>query len=289
MGDLTQQIDNVARMAPDNERKTERVCDVRQVSKVYFSRAGDVVVALQHISLTISAGEVLAVIGPSGCGKSSLLRILAGLDREFEGDVTWGGNAMSAQESPHRPASAVVFQSDSLLPWLTVEKNVELPLKPLGLDKETRKERVKKQLTVTGLWGFRGSYPHELSGGMRQRAAMARALAMDPFVLLLDEPLAALDAQTRIIMQQELLDLFSSTKPAVLYVTHDIEEAVTLSDRVIVMSARPGRITHVEDVDVERHSDVMATRNTSGFRNTAEKLWAILAQEVGETLSGLTR
>lgn len=275
-------------MARGNEPKTAPVCDVREVSKVYFGKAGDAVVALQHISLTISPGEVLAVIGPSGCGKSSLLRILAGLDRDYDGDVTWG-NAMPAQGGPRRPASATVFQSDSLFPWLTVEKNAELPLKPLGLDEKTRKERVEKHLTLTGLWDFRGSYPHELSGGMRQRAAMARALAMDPLVLLLDEPLAALDAQTRIIMQQELLGLFSSSKPAVLYVTHDIEEAVTLGDWVLVMSARPGRIRHLEDIDIERHSDVMATRNTSGFRETTEKLWAILAQEVGETLSGQTR
>jgi NitT/TauT family transport system ATP-binding protein len=253
-------------------------CSVDDVSKVYFTKTGNSVVAVQHATFEIKKGEIVAVIGPSGCGKSTLLRILAGLDTEFAGTVTWS-------ESNGRPPSATVFQQDSLFPWMTIAQNVALPMKPLGLSAAEKKERVEKYLTLTGLWDFADSYPHELSGGMRQRAAMARALSLDPVLLLLDEPFAALDAQTRIIMQQELLNLFELSPPAVMYVTHDIEEAVTLGHRVIVMSSRPGRIHHIEQIEIDRKPDVMARRNTAAFRETTEKLWSMLASQVGESLS----
>lgn len=256
----------------------EPACSVNDVSKVYFTKSGNSVVAVQHATFKINEGEIVAVIGPSGCGKSTLLRILAGLDTEFAGSVTWS-------KANGRPPSATVFQQDSLLPWMTIFQNVALPMKPLNISESEKKERVEKYLTLTGLWDFANSYPHELSGGMRQRAAMARALSLDPVLLLLDEPFAALDAQTRIIMQQELLNLFELSPPAVMYVTHDIEEAVTLGHRVIVMSSRPGRIHHVEEIQIDRNPDVMARRNTAGFRETTEKLWSMLASEVGESLS----
>ncbi|MQA78851.1 MAG: ATP-binding cassette domain-containing protein [Streptosporangiales bacterium] len=264
------------------------VCELDDLSRVYFGKSGQPVLALNGISTSVRQGEVLAVIGPSGCGKSTLLRVLAGLDRDYEGAVRWHDRGVAGRES-RRLASATVFQADSLFPWRTVGGNVELPLKPLGCDAAERRERSDKYLTMTGLHDFRDAYPHELSGGMKQRAALARALAAEPLLLLLDEPFAALDAQSRLIMQQELLTLFAQTSTTVLYVTHDIEEAVTLADRVLVMTARPGRIRHVQDIDIPRDAPVMSIRATAEFRRLTEDLWSILAAEVGETLTGQTR
>lgn len=277
-----------SRLSQPTEVARAPVCDVQNVSKVYMKKGGEPVVALQQVSLAIHPGEVVAVIGPSGCGKSTLLKILAGLDKEYAGHVAWEPRAGSSDDLK-RPASATVFQSDSLFPWLSVRDNVELPLKPLGLSREEREHRSQKNLTLSGLWDFRDSYPYELSGGMRQRAAMARALATNSLLLLLDEPFAALDAQTRLIMQQELLDLFAKSRPAVMYVTHDIEEAVTLGHRVVVLSARPGRIHHIEPIEIERHDDVMSTRSTAEFRVKAEDLWHMLAAQVGDSLTGQKR
>ncbi|MGH3663466.1 MAG: ABC transporter ATP-binding protein [Micromonosporaceae bacterium] len=282
MSDRLTGADSSPSAAPQ-QAKDRAVCEVADLSRVFFSKSGQPVVALGGISLTVRQGEVLSVIGPSGCGKSSLLRILAGLDAEHEGTVRWHDHESDAAR--RRLASATVFQSDSLFPWLTVRKNVELALKPLGCGAAQRRERSEKYLTMTGLRDFATSYPHELSGGMRQRAALARALAAEPLLLLLDEPFAALDAQTRLIMQQELLSLFQQTPTTVLYVTHDIEEAVTLGNRVLVMTARPGRIRHLREIDVPRHDEVMSTRSTEQFRTVAEQLWTILAEEVGDTLT----
>ncbi|MBO0891569.1 MAG: ABC transporter ATP-binding protein [Acidothermales bacterium] len=264
------------------------MCDVDGLSKVYFGKSGEPVLALNGISATIQQGEVLAVIGPSGCGKSTLLRVLAGLDRDYEGAVHWHDRGASGKRN-RRLASATVFQSESLFPWQTVGGNVELPLKPLGCSAAERRQRSDKYLTMVGLRDFRSAYPHELSGGMKQRAALARALAADPLLLLLDEPFAALDAQSRLIMQQELLTLFAQTSTTVLYVTHDIEEAVTLADRVVVMTARPGRIRHVQRIDIPRDAPVMSVRATAEFRRLTEELWTILAAEVGDTLASQTR
>ncbi|MCW2902619.1 MAG: transporter ATP-binding protein, partial [Streptosporangiaceae bacterium] len=217
---------------------------------------------------------------PSGCGKSTLLRILAGLDKDYQGTIGWQKGATG------RPVSATVFQQDSLFPWLTVGRNVDAALQALGLPRSVRAERTQHYLELTGLGDFRGSYPHELSGGMRQRACFARALATEPLVLLLDEPFAALDAQTRIIMQQELGAILERVSPTVLYVTHDLEEALTVGDRVALMSARPGRISYVLDIDhgATPRGDVMAIRARSDFRQQVGDLWQRLASEVGQTL-----
>ncbi|WFE34613.1 ABC transporter ATP-binding protein [Micromonospora sp. WMMD975] len=269
--------------APAETDGDRTVCELDDLSRVYFGKSGQPVVAIGGMSFQIKEGEVLSVIGPSGCGKSSLLRILAGLDRDYEGTLRWQRQVNDSGR--HRLASATVFQSDSLFPWLTVRRNVELPLKPLGCGAAERRERSQRYLELTGLRDFVDAYPHELSGGMRQRAALARALAAEPLLLLLDEPFAALDAQTRLIMQQELLNVFAKSPTTVLYVTHDIEEAVTLGDRVMVMTARPGRIRHLQEIDVPRHDEVMSTRSTEEFRTVTEQLWTILAEEVGDTLT----
>jgi NitT/TauT family transport system ATP-binding protein len=258
----------------------EIAAEVQHLTKVYFKRSAEPVLALSDVSVELRRRQVLALVGPSGCGKSTLLRILAGLDRDFEGAIRW------EESGKGRPVSATVFQQDSLFPWLTVERNVDVALKALGLPRAQRAERARHHLELTGLGDFRQAYPHELSGGMRQRACFARALATEPLVLLLDEPFAALDAQTRIIMQQELGAILERVSPTVLYVTHDLEEALTVGDRVALMSARPGRISYLLDIDhgSTSRSDVMAIRARRDFREQVSDLWHRLASEVGQTL-----
>jgi ABC-type nitrate/sulfonate/bicarbonate transport system ATPase subunit len=254
--------------------------DVQHLTKVYFSRSAEPVLALSDVSIGLRRQQVLALVGPSGCGKSTLLRILAGLDTDYQGDILW------QRSGTGRPVSATVFQQDSLFPWLTVERNVHAALQALGVPRSARADRAAHYLELTGLGDFMKAYPHELSGGMRQRACFARALATEPLVLLLDEPFAALDAQTRIIMQQELGVILETVAPTVLYVTHDLEEALTVGDRVALMSARPGRISYLLDIDhgSTPRSDVMAIRARSDFRQQVADLWNRLASEVGRSL-----
>jgi len=257
------------------------VADVRHLTKVYFTRAGDPLLALSDISLTLHRGEVLALIGPSGCGKSTFLRILAGLDDDYQGDISWRRGSEQG-----RPVSATVFQQESLFPWLTVEQNLDVALRALGCAKPVRIERTTSYLELAGLGEFLKAYPHELSGGMRQRACVARALATEPLVLLMDEPFAALDAQTRVVMQQELGALLERVDACVLYVTHDLEEALTMGDRVALMGARPGRIKYTVDTDRQgmTRDDVMGIRSRPEFGEQVRDLWNRLAVEVGGNL-----
>ena len=185
-----------------------------------------------------------------------------------------------------RPArlSATVFQADSTLPWMTVESNVRLGLSGLKLDRATAAERVHRYLDLVGLHDFLAAYPHELSGGMRQRVAIARALAAEPLLLLMDEPFSALDAQTRLVMQQELLRIWRETRSTVVYVTHDISEAITLADRIAVLRARPGRIKDVRPVPFPRERDVLEMRRLKEFGGMEADLWRMIADEVGEKL-----
>jgi ABC-type nitrate/sulfonate/bicarbonate transport system ATPase subunit len=177
-----------------------------------------------------------------------------------------------------------VFQADSTLPWMTIENNIRLGLSGLKIDRSTADERVRRYLTLVGLSEFRTAYPHELSGGMRQRVAIARALAAEPLLLLMDEPLSALDAQTRIVMQQELLRIWDETRSTVVYVTHDIGEAITLADRIAVLHARPGRIKEIKPVPFPRERDVLDIRRTGAFGEMEADLWQMVAEEVGQKL-----
>ncbi len=203
---------------------------------------------LEAVSLLVPAGEFVAIVGPSGCGKSSLLRLLAGLERPSQGQVAVDGQAVTA---PH-PRRLLVFQEDALYPWRTVWQNVAFGLELQGLGRPEVARRVAPLLQAVGLAGFENYYPHQLSGGMRQRASLARAFVMDPDVLLLDEPFAALDAMTRLVLQDVLLDMWERDRKTVVLITHDIEEALYLADRVLVMSPRPGRIRRVIPVDLPR-------------------------------------
>lgn len=211
---------------------------VQNVTKRFSQRDGASFTAVEDVSFTVSKGEFVSLLGPSGCGKSTLLHLVAGLQRAEEGRVEALGKPVAAPG----PERIVVFQEHALFPWLTVIDNVAFGLKQRGIPKKERYELAMEQMRMVHLGKFADRYPHELSGGMKQRVAIARALVMDPEILLMDEPFAALDEQTRILLHQELEHIWMKTRKTVLFITHHIREAVMLSDRVLVMSTRPGKI-----------------------------------------------
>ncbi len=219
--------------------------EIKDVKKIYNSSRGEVV-ALNGFSLDIFENEFIAVVGPSGCGKSTILNILAGLDTATSGSIYVDGKPISGP-SPER---GVVFQQYALFPWLTVRKNVEFGLRLKHLTRKEVAETADHYIEMVGLKDFRNSFPKELSGGMKQRVAIARAYAMQPKLLLMDEPFGALDAQTRTQLQSELLKTWEEERKTCFFITHDVDEAVILAQRVIIMSARPGRIKNIIDIDI---------------------------------------
>jgi NitT/TauT family transport system ATP-binding protein len=247
----------------------------RDVSLTFRPKNRDPVTALQNLSLDIARGEFVSIVGPSGCGKSTFLNILLGLIRPDGGVMELNGRRIDGPGQDR----AMVFQEFGLLPWRTVLGNVELGLELKGVDAEQRRRRAVELIDMAGLAGFASHYPHELSGGMKQRVGLARALATDPEVLLMDEPFAALDAQTRDLMQSELLQVWEKTQKTVLFVTHSIEEAAYLSDRVVVMSARPGRIKRILKVELPRPRDY-EMRLTAEFNELKSRIWDILKEEL---------
>jgi len=224
---------------------------LRNVSKTFTTRKNEQLIALDNISARVEKGEFLCILGPSGCGKTTLLRMIGGLDQPTSGEIEVEGTPVTGPD----PRLAMIFQEYSLYPWRTVRANVGFGLQMRGLPHEERTEIVNRFIGLVGLEGFGDSYPYELSGGMRQRVAVARALATNPAVLLMDEPFGALDAQTRNRMQKELLLIWEKTKKTVIFVTHSVDEAVFLADRIIVLSARPGRVAGTYDVDMPRPRD----------------------------------
>ena len=236
---------------------TRPVIEYAGVSKVFAgSGRNPPVTAIEDVSLEVADGEVVSLIGPSGCGKSTLLNLGAGLDRPTVGEVFAGGEPV-VEPNDH---VAFMLQKDLLLPWRTVRANVELGLEIRGVPAQVRRERSDSFLRQCGLADFAESYPHELSGGMRQRAALARTLAVDPRVLLLDEPFSALDAQTKMVLQQDLARSLAAHAKTALFITHDLAEAIALSDRVLVMSRRPGRIVEELPVDLPHRDSPIARR-----------------------------
>jgi NitT/TauT family transport system ATP-binding protein len=231
------------------------------------------VVALDGIDLPIAPGEFCCIVGPSGCGKSTLLRILAGLDR-----ATGGSIDVDAAGWP--VANAMVFQESGLFPWMTVEDNVGFGLMTRGVAAADAAKRINAALNLVGLSRFRRLYPHQLSGGMRQRGAIARAFVTDPAMLLMDEPFAALDAQNRIILQAELVRLWEETGKTVVYITHSIDEALLLGDRTVVMTAQPGRIKQIIDIPFPHPRNVMELSATPEFGALKLAIWRILEEEV---------
>jgi len=220
--------------------------EVTGVDRVFTGKKGATVTALSDVSLSIAPGEFVSLIGPSGCGKSTLLRLIADLDAPTTGDITVFGK--TAKQARLDQEYGIAFQQAGLLPWRTVTANIELPLELHGFSKAKRSARSKELIDLVGLSDFAGHYPDQLSGGMQQRVAIARSIAEQPRLLLMDEPFGALDEMTREHMQLELVRIAGETGAAVVFVTHSIPEAVFLSDRVVVMSPRPGRIRDIVDV-----------------------------------------
>ena len=231
--------------------------------------------ALEDITLDVRAGEFLALVGPSGCGKSTLLDLLGGLALPTGGRILLDGRPITG---PARDRG-IVFQQYALFPWRTAAQNVEFGLDIAGLRSKERRERARHYLDLVGLAAFADRYPHELSGGMKQRVGLARALATDPDVLLMDEPFAALDAQTRDLMQVELLRVWQAAKKTVLFVTHQIDEAIYLSDRVMVMTKRPGRAKKIFKIDLPRPRDY-EMRVTPEFNELKLEIWNELKDEI---------
>jgi NitT/TauT family transport system ATP-binding protein len=227
--------------------------EVSGVGRVFPADGGRSVTALESVDLTIAAGEFVSLIGPSGCGKSTLLRLIADLDRPTSGSISVFGR--SAEQARLAHDYGIAFQQAGLLPWRTVRANIELPLALHGVGRAGRRERADEMLALVGLTDFADHFPDQLSGGMQQRVAIARALAERPSLLLMDEPFGALDEMTRERLQSELVRICAETQAAVVFVTHSIPEAVFLSDRVVVMSARPGRIAGIVDVGLGRSGE----------------------------------
>ncbi|GAA4544219.1 ABC transporter ATP-binding protein [Amycolatopsis samaneae] len=244
-----------------------------------FRREGSEVEALHGIDLDVPAGEFVSVVGASGCGKSTLLRLVDGLIPATTGTVTLHGRPVRGPGQDR----ALVFQQDRLLPWRTVARNVGLGLEFHGLSKKECAAKAAELLDLVGLPGFADAYPHELSGGMRQRVNIARALAVDPDVLLMDEPFAALDGQTRELMQGELLRIWAQRAKTVLFVTHQVDEAVYLSDRIVVLTARPGRVRAVLDVTLPRPR-TLAVKRSPEFARHVEHVWSLIEGEVRQSM-----
>jgi NitT/TauT family transport system ATP-binding protein len=222
--------------------------DARHVGKIYIDGHGDPTSALEDFNLQVEENEFVAIVGPSGCGKTTFLMMVAGLENVSSGELFLENCPVDGPDPRH----AIVFQEYLLFPWRTVRQNVEFGPEVRGVTKEKRQQIADKYIGLVGLEGFEKRYPHELSGGMKQKAAIARALANEPKVLLMDEPFASLDALTREMLQQELLRIWQQTEATVLFVTHSISEAVYLADKVVVMSKRPGRIRGIVSIDLPR-------------------------------------
>ena len=241
-----------------------------------FVRAGaERTHVLRDVSFTAEPGEFLAIVGPSGCGKTTLLRILDGLVDSDGGSITVDGRPVRAPG----PDRGFVFQSDSLLPWRTVTGNITLGLEIQGHDRARRRQTAEALIRLVGLAGFERHFPHQLSGGMRQRVNLARALAVGPDILLMDEPFAALDAQTRELMQAELLRIWSAERKNVVFITHQIEEAVYLADRVLVFSSRPSVVKATVAIDLPRPRPLAAKRQPALIRYV-DAIWRMIEEEV---------
>jgi NitT/TauT family transport system ATP-binding protein len=251
---------------------------IDHISKVYTDRHGAQTEALRDIQFAIEENEFVVVVGPSGCGKSTLLNIIAGLLSPSSGKVIFEGDRTDS-----RPHSSVVFQDFALFPWRTVLKNVVYGLEEQGFRKEDQLEIAQKYIAMVGLQGFENKYPHQLSGGMKQRVAIARALANDPLLLLMDESFSALDAQTRILMQYELSRIWEETKKSFLYITHNIQEAVFLGDRVVVLSKRPGKILDTVRIDLPRPRREHLT-GEKRYLEYVDLIWGYIKDQAKEAL-----
>jgi NitT/TauT family transport system ATP-binding protein len=239
-----------------------------------YAGAHGTVTALRDVNLSVQRGQFCCLVGPSGCGKTTLLRIVAGLETHTSGMLEL------AHFDRSKPLHSMVFQEQSVFPWMTVERNVEYGLKMRGVPRAERQDAVRHYIDKVGLSAFRDAYPHQLSGGMKQRVSIARAFANDPEILLMDEPFAALDEQNKAILQEELLRIWEESKKTVLFITHSIDEALVLSDRALVMTARPGTIKADIDVTLARPRGAYELRASEGYGALSTRLWRELREEV---------
>jgi NitT/TauT family transport system ATP-binding protein len=247
---------------------------------MHFPTSEGPLVAVDHVTMSVRQGEFLSLIGPSGCGKSTLFNIIGGLQDGYDGKVSVGGEAI---RGPH-PAIGMVFQEESTFPWRTVLDNVAFPLEILRMGKKERHEKARHFIAMVGLDGFERRYPSELSGGMRQRVSLARTLAFEPKILLMDEPFAALDEQTRLLLGDKVLQIQQELKQTTMLITHNITEAVQLSDRVLVMTYRPGRLKQLVDIALPRPrtSEVVGSTDFGGY---VARIWADLREEATRGLA----
>ena len=255
-------------------------------------RTGQTTLAVDNVTLDIEAGEFVCIVGPSGCGKSTVLNMIAGLDQPSSGTIEKDGAPITGPGADR----GVMFQDYALMPWQTAQDNVGFGLRHgtpgHGFTPQQREERIRHFIELVGLTGSEKKYPHQLSGGMRQRVALARLLANGPDVLLMDEPLGALDAQTRLILQIELLRIWGQTalraeRKTAIFITHDIEEAVLMADRVVVMSSHPGRVRAVLDIDLPRPRSE-SSRADPRFGHLAEEIWGLIRDEAYRAIGGST-
>jgi len=247
-----------------------------------FKQGGKEFLAVGGVSLTVKDKEFVAIVGPSGCGKTTCMRMVAGLEMPTQGQVLVGGKEVKGPG----PDRAVVFQQFALFPWKTVQQNIEFGLKSMNIDATTKTEKTARLIDLMGLQGYEQAYPHQLSGGMQQRVAIARAYVLDPEVLLMDEPFGALDAQTRVVMQEELVRLARKNPKTVLFITHAVEEAVYLADRVVVMSRRPGLIRDVIEIKPirekegwDQHSRIEDVMDLNSFVQLRSHIWKLLREQ----------
>ncbi|MSP38856.1 MAG: ABC transporter ATP-binding protein [Deltaproteobacteria bacterium] len=253
--------------------------EIRNLTKTY---SGGAVVALQDINLTVEPFESLCILGPSGCGKTTLLRIIDCLIARDHGEILIDGAAVTEP----RPDVAMVFQHFGLFPWKRLDENIAYGLELRGGSKSAIEATVARYLELMGLQEFAKSYPHQLSGGMQQRAGLARALAINPSLMLMDEPFGALDAQTREMMQEELLRILASEKKAMIFVTHSIDEAILLGDRIVMMSRRPGRIREIIPVEIPRPRKIISVRAHPRYIELRNALWEMLMGDLDDQKPG---
>jgi len=251
--------------------------EVQGLTKRFLTPKGGVFTALRDVTFTVEPGQFCAVVGPTGCGKSTTLSMVSGLDRPSEGSVRVGGREVSGVTA----GTSFMFQADALLPWKTVLGNVEMGPVFHGVSRRQAKATARDWVRRVGLAGFEDHYPHQLSGGMRKRVGMAAALVNEPKILLMDEPFGALDVQTKAIMQTELLGLWEQLRPSVIFITHDLDEAVALADRVVVMTSGPGSVKSTYDIDLPRpRGSVQELRYEPRFLEIQHQIWDSLKEEV---------
>lgn len=268
-------VSGVSSSATGSERSSIHI-SIRGLTKQFDVR-GSAVTALSALTLDVPRGQFLVIVGPSGCGKTTLLRMLAGLEAPTAGSV----EVRSGREG--RPENSMVFQGDSIFPWMSVWDNAAFGLTMRGIPRAEIREIVGDYLDKTGLTAFADAYPHQLSGGMRQRVSIARAFANDPEVLLMDEPFSALDEQNKTLLQAELLRIWDETRKTVVFITHSVDEAVTLGDRIMVMSAQPGTAKAFVDVPFERPRDVLELRHLQEYGDIVYDIWQQLREEVSRS------